>query len=131
MDKSAATWGAFFGFFGVLLGAFASHWLKEVLSPSQLDTFETGIKYQLYHAFLLLFLSLQKFLKPITLTLVNYLVVAGVLLFSGSIYILSFKNVLEFTPGFVVFLTPIGGSSLLLAWLILLINLIKQKSTNI
>ena len=128
MKKSAAIWGSIFGFLAVLLGAFASHLLKNHLSPIQIDSFEIGIRYQIYHAFFLLFLSTQNFLKNSKFKWIKYLTVVGILLFSGSIYILALKDLISWDTKFFVFLTPLGGTCLLLAWFILIINLVKNRN---
>ena len=128
MKKSAAIWGSIFGFLAVLLGAFASHLLKNYLSPILLDSFEIGIRYQIYHAFFLLFLSTQNFLKNSKFKWIKYLTVVGILLFSGSIYILALKDLISWDTKFFVFLTPLGGTCLLLAWFILIINLVKNRN---
>jgi uncharacterized membrane protein YgdD (TMEM256/DUF423 family) len=128
MKKSAAIWGSIFGFLAVLLGAFASHLLKNHLSPIQIDSFEIGVRYQIYHAFFLLFLAVQNFLTNSKYKLIKYLTIVGVFLFSGSIYILALKDLLAFKPKFFVFLTPLGGTSLLMAWLILIINLLNNRN---
>lgn len=128
MKKSAAIWGSIFGLLGVLLGAFASHLLKNYLSPTQIDSFEIGIRYQIYHAFFLLFLSIQNLLTNSKYELIKYLTVVGIFLFSGSIYILALKDILALKAKFLVFLTPIGGTCLLLAWFILIINLINHRN---
>ena len=128
MKKSAAIWGSIFGFLAVLLGAFVSHLLKNQLSPTQIDSFEIGVRYQIYHAFFLLFLAVQNFLTNSKFKWIQYLTVFGVFLFSGSIYILALKDLLVFKPKFFVFLTPLGGTCLLMAWLILIINLLNNRN---
>ena len=128
MKKSAAIWGSIFGFLAVLLGAFVSHLLKNQLSLTQIDSFEIGVRYQIYHAFFLLFLAVQNFLTNSKFKWIQYLTVFGVFLFSGSIYILALKDLLAFKPNFFVFLTPLGGTCLLMAWLILIINLLNNRN---
>ncbi len=126
MKKSAVLWGAFFGFLAVILGAFASHLLKNKLSTEALASFEIGVRYQMYHALFLLFLSFSKDLTTSKFKYIKSLVVIGVFLFSGSIYVLAFKDFFNFNPGILVFLTPLGGTCLLVAWVLLIINFLNQ-----
>jgi uncharacterized membrane protein YgdD (TMEM256/DUF423 family) len=104
------------------LGAFGAHLLKKYLSVEQLVTFETGVRYQMYHAFFLFFLSTRKEFTPKALKTIYNLTVAGVVLFSGSIYLLATKNLTLFDSKIIVFATPLGGFLLILAWLALFVS---------
>src|SRR6266404_412202 len=79
----------------VISGAFGAHALKEKLQPSQLQVFETAVRYQMYHAFALLIVGLliDKF-NSTYLVYSGYLFITGIILFSGSLYLLSMKNLL-------------------------------------
>ncbi|MDG1571283.1 DUF423 domain-containing protein [Robiginitalea sp. M366] len=112
----AQVFGALFGFTGVLLGAFGAHRLKGKLSEERLQSFETGVRYQLLHALLLLMLSFNlSFTAPVETWLVRLLVL-GVLLFSGSIYGLVFSGHQGRKWKFLGPVTPVGGLLLLAAW---------------
>lgn len=112
----------------IILGAFGAHLLKKYLSVEQLVTFETGVRYQMYHAFFLFFLSTRKELSQKTIKTIYNLAVAGVILFSGSIYLLATKNLTVFDSKIIVFATPLGGFLLILAWLGLFVSILRQKS---
>ena len=119
--------GAIFGLTAVILGAFAAHGLKETISPESLNSFETGVRFQMYHAFLLLILGGFGFMSVKKINWVFYLLCLGVLLFSGSIYLLSTSSLSGINFKSIALVTPIGGSLLILAWGILLLNFIKLK----
>ena len=119
--------GFLFGVIGVILGAFATHGLKPLLSPESIATFETGTRYQIYHALLLLILGGISQLKPRTKNWIFYLLIIGVTLFSGSIYLLATNGLTSFDFTVIALLTPLGGSLLILAWIILLWCFITLK----
>lgn len=119
--------GAFFGLLAVILGAFASHGLKDAISVNSLNSFETGVRFQIYHAFLLLILGVYTKLESIRANWIFYLLCFGILLFSGSIYLLSTNQFTSFDFTRIALVTPLGGSLLILAWLILLLNFITLK----
>lgn len=127
MDKKIISTGAIFGMLAIILGAFGAHALKKVLSIEQLSTFETGVKYQMYHALFLLFIGLSHLSEKAKKTIYN-LVVFGVLFFSGSIYLLATNGTFtSFDFKAIGFITPIGGLLLILSWGILLWNYIKKQ----
>lgn len=128
MKRRIILTGAFIGMLAIILGAFGAHLLKKYLSVEQLVTFETGVRYQMYHALFLLFLSTRKEFTPKALKTICNLTVAGVILFSGSIYLLATKNLTLFDSKIIVFATPLGGLLLILAWLALFVTFFKQKS---
>lgn len=128
MKRRIVLTGAFIGMLAIILGAFGAHLLKKYLSVDQLNTFEVGVRYQMYHALFLLFLSTQKDLAEKTLKTIYNLVVAGVLLFSGSIYLLATKDYTLFESKIIVFATPLGGFLLIIAWTLLFFTILKRKS---
>ena len=111
----------------ILLGAFGAHGLKQVLTADQLVTFEVGVRYQMYHALFLLGVGALKGLSDKAQNTILGLTVVGVLLFSGSIYLLS-TGLAGDASKILGPITPIGGLSLTMAWLILLIQGLKSKS---
>jgi len=127
MDKKIISTGAVFGMLAIILGAFGAHALKKVLSLEQLTTFETGVKYQMYHALFLLFIGLSE-LSQMAKKTIYYLIVVGVLFFSGSIYLLATNTLTSFDFKVIGFITPIGGLLLIVGWGILLVNFLKKKS---
>lgn len=130
MDKKLISTGAIFGMIAIILGAFGAHALKKVLSLEQLSTFETGVRYQMYHALFLLFIGLMTDLPQKTKKTIFYLVLFGVLLFSGSIYLLATNTLTPFDFKAIGFATPIGGLLLILAWGTLFLNIIKKRQQN-
>jgi uncharacterized membrane protein YgdD (TMEM256/DUF423 family) len=109
------TIGALSGFIGVALGAFAAHGLKSRLTPELLATFEVGVRYQMYHAFALLAVGWAQTRWPgILLNASGWLFVAGTVIFSGSLYVLSLSGLRWLGA-----VAPIGGIALLAGWLCL------------
>lgn len=130
MDRRIISTAAILGMIAIILGAFGAHALKKVLSIEQLATFETGVRYQMYHALFLLFIGLIKDIAAKTKKAIYFLVLFGVLLFSGSIYLLATNDLTSFDFKVIGFVTPIGGLLLILAWSILLMNIMNKKSQN-
>ncbi|MEN2414212.1 DUF423 domain-containing protein [Flavobacterium mesophilum] len=128
MKRRIVLTGAFIGMLAIILGAFGAHLLKKYLSVEELNTFEVGVRYQMYHAFFLFFVSTRKDISEKTLKTIYNLVVAGVVLFSGSIYLLATKNFTLFDFKFIGFATPLGGMLLIIAWLTLFVTILRQKS---
>jgi len=115
MIRAYIVLAALFGFTGVALGAFASHALKSQLSAAHLAVFQTGVQYQMLHALALLGVALLSLHRPgRLLTVAGGLFVVGILLFSGSLYLLTLSGV-----GRLGMITPIGGMSFLAGWLCL------------
>ena len=130
MNKTVFVTGIIFGFTAIVLGAFGAHGLKEVLTESQLDTFETGVKYQMYHALFLLIVSQLKMISQQFQKTIYFLTVAGVILFSFSIYFLATNELTGFDFKSIGFITPIGGLLLILAWGLLGFGVLKHKSKD-
>jgi uncharacterized membrane protein YgdD (TMEM256/DUF423 family) len=128
MDKKILSTGTIFGMTAIILGAFGAHALKKVLTIDQLSTFETGVRYQMYHALFLIFVVLLPSISQKTKKVIYYLVFSGVLLFSGSIYLLATNTLTAFDFRTIGFLTPIGGFLLILAWTVLLVSILNKKS---
>ena len=130
MDKKIISTAAILGMIGIILGAFGAHALKKVLSIDQLATFETGVKYQMYHALFLLLIGILTDVAQKTKQKIYYLTLSGVVLFSGSIYLLATNDLTTFNFKIIGFVTPIGGLLLILAWGALLLNYFNKKSQN-
>lgn len=128
MDKKIISTGAILGMLAIILGAFGAHALKKILAIEQLSTFETGVKYQMYHALFLLFIGLSN-LNQKTKKTIYYLVVLGIIFFSGSIYLLATNgHLIPFDFKVIGFITPIGGLLLISSWGVLLANYLRKKS---
>ena len=125
MKKTLLITGALLGLLAVILGAFGAHGLKESLSPEALNSFETGVRYQMYHAILMLIAGASFPLRENVLKTLFYLLLSGILLFSGSIYLLTTKPLTGIDITAVAWVTPIGGALLIAGWAVLLFNFIK------
>jgi len=97
----------------IILGAFGAHALQDILSSNELKSFETGVRYQMYHVLVLLFINSQSNLSVKLKNNLSVLFFLGILLFSGSIYAIAFGLNVKY----VWFVTPIGGLFLILGWL--------------
>ena len=128
MDKKIISTGAIFGMIAIILGAFGAHALKKVLSIDELATFETGVKYQMYHALFLVVVGMMTELSLKIKKIIYNLVVFGIVFFSGSIYLLATNSLTTFDFKIIGFVTPIGGLLLILAWGVLLLNYNNKKS---
>lgn len=127
MNKLILTTGCFFGLTAVILGAFGAHILAETLPESALESFKTGVDYQMYHALLLLVIGSFDSPREKTKKAVFYLLTIGVFLFSGSIYLLATNSLTSFDFTVIALLTPLGGTLLILAWTVLLVGFAKLK----
>ena len=121
--------GLFLAMLSVVLGAFTAHILKTKLTTDMLEVFQTGVKYQMYHAFYLIVLSLIAKFSETQLKLIYRLVVFGVLLFSGSLYLLAFNEIIEVIDVKVGIITPFGGLFLIGSWLLAIIFIIKKRKS--
>lgn len=130
MNKKLLLLGTILGLLSVILGAFGAHGLKALVSAEAVQSYETGVRYQMYHALLLLVIGSHSFVTQKSKTIIFYLVLSGILLFSGSIYGLATNTLTAFNFKSIAFVTPIGGLLLILSWLVLLINILKMKQNN-
>ncbi len=128
MNKTILITATVLGVLSIIFGAFGAHALKELIPFESQQTFETGVRYQMYHALLLLFLGSTSLIKFKTKKIVYYLVVIGVLFFSGSIYGLATNALSSFDFKIIGFVTPIGGLLLILAWSFMFVDFIKISS---
>lgn len=121
MDRLFFAIGAISAFVGVAAGAFGAHALKNRLSAEMLAVFETGVRYQMYHAFALLAAGWAVTRWPGTpVNLSGWLFLAGTILFSGSLYLLSLTGVRALGA-----ITPLGGLAFLAGWLCLAYALLR------
>ena len=118
--------GALFGLLAVIFGAFGAHALKKKLTPELLQSFETGVKYQMYHAIVLLVLGFNlSFDQPLDSWIVNCFIF-GTLLFSFSIYALCLGAAKGNKPKFLGPVTPLGGLLLTAGWALLLYSFVSN-----
>lgn len=126
MSKKITITGAIFICLAIILGAMAAHGLENVVSEKLIVTFEKGVKYQMYTGIGLLIIGLNAAKFSFKLNTFFVLNLIGVLLFSGSIYVYTFHEQIE---GFrtAALIVPIGGVSMILAWTVIIVQLIRQK----
>ena len=119
--------GAINGFLAVALGAFGAHALKEKLSEKYLAIWETAVQYQMFHALALIAIGIlmsSKLIGPVSsLNTAGYLMIAGIVLFAGSLYVLSLTGI-----GILGAITPIGGLAFLAGWILLIVAAMKYAS---
>ena len=114
------------GLLGVVAGAMGVHALRDVLDAKALNTFETGVRFQMYHALALLAVgTLAGRWKTGFVKLSGVLFTAGVVLFSGSLYILAITGIAVFGA-----IAPLGGLSLMAAWTSLIVGAIRQRGPS-
>ncbi len=120
MDRFFLVIGALSGALAVMLGAFGAHALRARISPELLDTFETGVRYQMYHALALaaVAFAISRYGPSGLLSAAGWLLIAGTLIFSGSLYLLAATNFKWLGA-----ITPLGGVALILGWLCLAFGL--------
>lgn len=128
MDKKILLIGLAFGIISIILGAFGAHALKKVLSVEQLSSFEVGVRYLMYHALFLLFVGTTTILLPEQKSIILYLTLFGIILFSGSIFLLSSSGVTGINFKFLGPLTPLGGLLLIASWGMFFYYLIVKKA---
>ena len=115
MDRTFLLIGALAALIGVGFGAFGAHGLRERLSPEMLAVFETGVRYQMYHAFAILIVAvaLARLDAPLVRA-AGWSFTAGIVLFSGSLYTMALTGVTTLGA-----ITPIGGVAFLIGWALL------------
>lgn len=115
------------GALAIVLGAFGAHGLKKFLAIEQLNSFEVGVRYQMYHALFLLFVAQTNFIIDKQKMIVFVLALVGIVLFSGSIYVLATSTITNIKAKFIGPLTPIGGLLLISSWIYLFYCIIAKK----
>lgn len=127
MNRQIIITASIFGLSAVILGAFGAHALKESLSPSSLESWKTAVSYQFYHTLALLFLSTFSKYRSRSIRFAYWSFTLGILIFSGSIYLLSTTALSKINFSFLGPVTPLGGLLLILGWLFLLFAALKNK----
>ena len=127
MNKTILITAAILGVTSVILGAFAAHGLKKLITLDAIASFETGVKYQMYHALFLLFVGTSTHISSGYKSAIFYLVLVGVIFFSGSIYLLATNVLTSFDFKKIAFITPVGGLLLIISWVVLLVNFVKLQ----
>ena len=134
MRNSTLALGALLAGITIAMGALGAHALKDILNAAQLQTYETAVRYQMYHVFALLLIGiLQNQYPQLTLSICKKLVLVGMLLFGGSIYLVLFlTHVSVPIPFWIYLITPLGGLCYISSWLLLADKLyrVSQKVEN-
>ena len=124
-NRSAIVTGAALAMLAVILGAFAAHGLKQMLDPYDLAIFETAARYQMYHAIALLIVGILASMPQFStrwLKLAAIVFVLGIVLFSGSLYLLALSGIKWLGA-----VTPLGGVAFIFGWLLLIVAGLKQQ----
>ncbi|WP_396148058.1 DUF423 domain-containing protein [Flavobacterium sp.] len=127
MEKKILLAACTLGFLAIIFGAFGAHALKKTLTVEQLNSFETGVKYQMYHALFLLFIGATQIITLKEKTIIFYLTLTGVFFFSGSIYVLTTNGLTGIKSKLIGPITPIGGLLLILSWGYLFYAILTKK----
>ncbi len=130
MNRTILLTGTVFGLLAIVLGAFGEHGLEKLVDADAVDTFETGVRYQMYHALFLLFLGMWNGLGESEKKRIYVMILIGVILFSFSIYLLALNSLTAFDFRIIGFLTPIGGVFLILGWFLLGYYILTRKELN-
>ena len=115
------------GMLAIILGAFGAHALKDILSVAELSSFETGVRYQMFHVIVLLFVNIYEGFSVSQKNKISYLFFLGILLFSGSIYAIHLTSI---TAKSIWFVTPLGGSTLIIGWISMITIFVKKSLNN-
>lgn len=122
MDKTFLIFASIFGGLGVAIGAFGAHGLQGMVTPERLGTFETGVRYMVYHALALLGVAAMLHANPSPLLQWSgWLFIAGIVIFSGSLFLLVLLD-----KGWLGAITPIGGVAFVAGWLLMLIAALRS-----
>ncbi len=122
MARNFIVIAAISGFLSVALGAFGAHGLKNIISEAALQTYQTGASYQMSHSLALLMTGVLVYLFPTSraLQISGYAFISGIILFSGSLYLLSFTGV-----KLLGMIAPLGGSAFMIGWIAMAVGVNK------
>ncbi|MDB4047941.1 DUF423 domain-containing protein [Polaribacter sp.] len=118
----------FLGMLGIILGAFGAHALKEVLTSEELVSFNTAVRYQMYHVIVLLFVNMYTGFSTKQKNTISWLFFFGIFFFSGSIYAIQLT---EITAKSLWFITPLGGLFFILGWAFMCIRFLSKMRKKI
>jgi uncharacterized membrane protein YgdD (TMEM256/DUF423 family) len=128
MNKNLAI-TCIFGLIAITFGAFTTHGLQDVLTTREMSSLETGIRYQIYHVIVLLFVNTHSSFSIKLKNYVSYVFFFGIVLFSGSIYSI---HIFNFPAKSIWFVTPLGGLLFLIGWVLMthffLFKIINKKN---
>ena len=115
--------GAIFGLLSVIIGALGAHSLESIIS-NKIDIFKTGVQYQMFHSLALILLGVISRITNLELTMIGYLFCAGIILFSGSLYLIAIFKILKFG-----IITPLGGLLFITGWLLMIYKISSNHKT--
>jgi len=127
LDKNIGITGMFIMAATIAIGAFGAHGLKNLVDAAALNTFEVGVRYQMYHALAIVILGFVP-TPPKVKKIVFWFFITGILFFSGSIYLLSLNTILPFNAAKIGFITPIGGVLFIVGWVRWGFGMIKKQA---
>jgi len=127
MNKTILVTGTIAALLAVLFGAFGAHGLEKLVDVKGIGSFETGVRYQMYHAIICIILGNMATIENGAKKRIFYFFLIGMILFSGSIYLLVLDEVLGVSLSSIGFITPIGGLVLILGWIFFIISVCKIK----
>lgn len=116
MNQTVLITAALFGIISIILGAFGPHAFKKLISEAKLQSFEVGVRYQMYAALALLVIGYSADFSAYPVRLAYYGITLGTILFSGSIYLLSFSEYWKANFKFLGPVTPLGGLIMIIGW---------------
>lgn len=119
--------GGIYGMLSIILGAFGAHAFTNLLTPDKLDSFEVGVRYQMYHAIVLLIIGLFLNLETSIEKWTAWSIIIGTFLFSVSIYLLAFAEYWKINLKFLGPVTPLGGLFMIAGWALLIISFVKTR----
>ena len=131
MNKRIVIIASIFGILAVVMGAFGAHGLRDRITPAELEIWKTAVDYHFYHTLALLFVS--RYSKGVSRT-INFSFISfiiGIILFSGSLYLLSTRTITGLNWSFLGPVTPIGGLFMILGWLGLLIATLRTNNVRV
>jgi uncharacterized membrane protein YgdD (TMEM256/DUF423 family) len=126
MEKRYVIFGSILFCLAIIFGAFGAHALKNLIPEAKLDSFEVGVRYQMFQALAILLLSITSKSFNFNLNRILLMMLIGITLFSFSIYLLALSSLLPFSIKFLGPITPIGGLILIISWGNFIVKLIKN-----
>ena len=127
MKKQFQITGSQFAMISVIFGAMGSHILEDFLEPHELEIFDVGVRYMLYHALALILFSFINYANTSMQKAVYFIFTIGICLFSGSLFVLSFRSIISIPIQFVGPITPLGGTLLIVGWVVNIWGVLKSK----
>lgn len=122
MNTYTLIFGASFGIMAIILGAFGAHAFKKIITAEKIASFEVGVRYQMYSALVLLLIGFNSDFDYYSQRLAVYGIISGTILFSFSIYLLSFAEYWKINLRFLGPITPLGGLLMIIGWTALLVS---------